>query len=726
MTAPFPSKEEILRFIQQSPGRVGKREIARAFRLDARQKIDLKRVLRDLKDDGSLRRGRGQRRDGALPNVGVIEITGVDADGEVLARPIDLDQETKPPTIFMLPEKRGMPAPGTGDRVLARLRPIGDGVYEASTIRRLQSAPRRVLGIYDVVDGQGRLKPTARGRRNDLIVERADSLDAKPGDLVHAEVLRQSRLGLGRARVVERLNDRESARSISLIALHDHDIPIAFPDAALEQAAAAGKAPDKNRDDLRDVPLVTIDGADARDFDDAVWAEADTDAKNPGGWHLMVAIADVSWYVRPGDALDRAAHERGNSVYLPDRVVPMLPEALSNGWCSLRPDEDRPCLAVDMWIDGEGKLLRHRFRRGVMRSRARLTYEQVQAARDGAPDTVMEPLMKTVVAPLYGAYEALARNRAERGVLELEIPERRVVVNEDGQVTAIVQRPHLDSHRLIEEFMITANVAAAETLEKKRQPCMYRIHDEPTKEKLENLRRFLDTLSLRLARGQVITAEHFNRILEKAADGPHVHTVNQMVLRSQAQAEYSPDNIGHFGLALRRYAHFTSPIRRYSDLLVHRALIRGLELGEGGLGDDPGDFAAAGKHISMTERRAAAAEYDTIDRFTAAYLAEKVGAEFTGRITGVARFGLFVALDDSGADGLVPVRSLPEDFYFHDEAKQLLRGRRGGRQFRLGDAVEVTLAEADPISGSLVLHLTESARPESHGGRRSPRGRRRR
>ena len=726
MAAPFPSKEEILRFIQQSPGRVGKREIARAFRLDVRQKIDLKRVLRDLKDDGSLRRERGGGPDGSLPNVTVVEIIGVDADGEVLARPIDLDTEAKTPTIFMLPEKRGFPAPGPGDRVLARLRRTGDGVYEGSTIRRLQSAPRRVLGIYDVIDGQGRLRPIDKRRRSDLMVERADSLGAEPGDLVHAEVLSQRRLGLGRARVVERLNDPNSAGSVSLIALHDHDIPIEFPDAALEQAAAAGPAPSGNRDDLRDVPLVTIDGADARDFDDAVWAESDADAKNPGGWHLRVAIADVSWYVRPGDALDRAAYERGNSVYLPDRVVPMLPEALSNGWCSLRPDEERPCLVANMWIDADGKLLRHRFQRGIMRSAARLTYEQMQAAHDGAPDATTKPLMEKVVRPLYGAYRALARNRAERGVLELEIPERRVVVGKDGQVTAIEQRARYDSHRLIEEFMITANVAAAEILEKKRQPCMYRIHDEPGKEKLENLRRFLETLGLRLARGQVITAEHFNRILEKAANGPHVHMVNQVVLRSQAQAEYNPENVGHFGLALRRYAHFTSPIRRYSDLLVHRALISGLDLGEGGLGDNPGDFAQAGKHISMTERRAAAAEYDTIDRFTAAYLAEKVGAEFTGRITGVARFGMFVSLDDSGADGLVPVRSLPEDFYFHDEAKQLLRGRRSGRQFRLGDSVEVTLAEADPLSGSLILHLTEGVRPVSDGGRRSPRGRRRR
>ena len=727
MAAPFPSKQEILEFIRRTPGRVGKREIARAFRLDANQRIDLKRVLRDLKDDGSLHReGAGRRRGEPLPSVSVVEITGTDADGEVLARPIDGDDGGAPPTIYMVPEKRGQPAPGPGDRVLARLHKIGADIYEGRTIRRLQAAPRRILGVYDVVDGQGRLRPVDRGKRHDLIVEKADSMGAEPGELVHAEVRRQNRLGLGRARVVERLDGRDSPRFISLIALHDHDIPIAFTEDALAQAAAAAAAPAAGRDDLRDVPLVTIDGADARDFDDAVWAEADSDPKNPGGWHLLVAIADVAWYVRPGDALDRCAYERGNSVYLPDRVVPMLPEALSNGWCSLKPREDRPCLAADLWIDGAGRLVRHRFRRGVMHSTARLTYEQVQAAHDGNPDETVAPLVETVVRPLYGAYRALARGRTERGVLELEIPERRVVLDESGTVGAIEQRVRYDSHRLIEEFMIAANVAAAETLEKKRQPCMYRIHDEPAKEKLEDLRLFLDSIGIRFARGQVVRPEQFTRIVERAAGGPHAELVNQVILRSQAQAEYGPDNIGHFGLALRRYAHFTSPIRRYSDLLVHRALIRGLALGAGELRGDGADFTALGEHLSMAERRAVAAERDTVDRFTAAYLAERVGTDVTGRITGVARFGLFVTLDDSGADGLVPVRSLPSDFYHYDEERHLLRGRRDGRRYRLGDRIEAILAEVEPLTGGIVLTLTGEA-PATRGSEkgRFRRGRRR-
>ena len=717
MTAPFPSRDEILDFIRQSPGRVGRREIARAFGLDPSQRMALKRVMRDLKAAGAFRRdGDGNGGDGSLPGVAVVEVIGTDEDGEPLARPLDLDEGAQAPVIRMVAERRGQSALGPGDRVLARLTRLGDGVYEASTIRRIRAAPRRVLGVYEVVGGQGRLRPTDRRERNEMVVERADSKGAEPGDLISAEVLHGSRLGLGRARVVERLHGDTGPASLSLIALHDHDIPMKFTDAALEQAAAAGPAPAEGRDDLRGVPLVTIDGADARDFDDAVWAEPDPG--NPGGWHLLVAIADVAWYVRPGDALDRPAYERGNSVYLPDRVLPMLPEALSNGWCSLRPHEERPCLAVDLWIDAGGRLLRHRFRRGLMKSTARLTYEQVQAAHDGNPDDATAPLVDAVIAPLYGAYRALAANRAERGVLELEVPERRVVLDGDGSVAGIEIRARYDSHRLIEEFMITANVAAAIALEEARQPCMYRIHDEPQKERLEDLRRFLGTLGLNLARGQVIKPEHFNRVLDKAGQKGTAPVVHQAVLRAQSQAEYAPGNIGHFGLALMRYAHFTSPIRRYSDLLVHRALIRGLGLGDGGLDEVPGDFEHLGEHISMTERRAAAAERDTVDRFTAAYLAERVGTTMQGRIAGVTRAGLFVTLDDSGGDGLAPMRALPRDFYEVDEAGHRLVGRETGRQFRLGDAIEVILAEADAVSGGLIVHVAGNGTP-ANGGRRS-------
>ncbi len=708
-TAPFPSREQLLEFIRDSDQRVGKREIARAFNLNTEQRVKLREVLKDLESEGAIGR-RGKRRYGdatALPSVAVIEITGTDTDGELLARPQVWTAEEPPPRIYVAPDTRSRAALAPGDRVLARLRPLPEGAYEARIMRRLQAAPQRALGVYRVINGQGRIKPIDKRARSDFIVLPGDEGGAEPGELVWAEVGRGARpLGAKPARIVERLGDHLGPRSISLITIHDHEIPSRFSEAALERAAGAGAAPLEGREDLRDVPLVTIDGADARDFDDAVWAGADPSPDNPGGWRLIVAIADVAWYVRPEDALDKTAFERGNSVYFPDRVVPMLPEALSNGWCSLRPGEDRPCLAAHLTIDAGGRLRSHHFSRAMMRSAARLTYTQVQAARDGGPDDITAPLLEPVIAPLYGAYASLAEARRNRGVLELDLPERRVIIAEDGSVARIEQRERFDSHKLIEEFMIAANVAAAEALEARRVAAvMYRVHDRPSDDKLEALRDFLDTIGIRFAKGQVIRAGVFNRILEQAASTEFARQVNEVVLRSQAQAVYSPENIGHFGLALRRYCHFTSPIRRYADLLIHRALIAAFALGAGGNPGERDDFERIGEHISATERRAAAAERDAVDRFTAAYLSEKVGSTFQGRITGVTRFGLFVTLDESGGDGLVPVSTLPEDYYVHDEAGHRLIGRATGLAFRLGDAAEVRLTEADPITGGLILEM---------------------
>jgi len=648
--SPFPTSDEILDFIRQSPKRAGRREIANAFDLNKEQTRELSVVMKELKDAGLIegrRKGRQPPREkGALPPVSVIEISGQDADGEVLAKPVSWESRNPPPAIYVMPDRPGKtearPAPGPGDRMLARLSAVGDGTYEARIIRRLPTGAKRLLGIYSIVDGKGRVQPTDKKSKGEVIIDKADSLDAKSGDLVRIEVRPgRKRYGLSQGKVIERLIGTGGAKSISLITIHDFEIPDRFPDEALEQAAAAGPAPAEGREDLRDIPLVTIDGADAKDFDDAVRAEPDDDADNPGGWKLIVAIADVAWYARPGNALDREAYQRGNSVYFPDRVVPMLPEALSNGWCSLVEDEDRPCMAAHIRIDADGNMLGHRFTRAVMRSTARLTYNQVQAARDGTLDEKTSPLVNDVIAPLYGAYEALARARKARGVLEIEMPERRILIGEEGQVTGVETRERFDSHKLIEEFMITANVAAAETIQKLKLPCMYRIHDEPPHEKVESLRQFLDSLGIRLARGQVMKAKVFNGILERVHDKPEARMVNEVVLRSQSQAEYSPNNIGHFGLALRDYAHFTSPIRRYSDLLVHRALIRGLKLGPGGLEKGHPDFTGMGEHISNTERRAVGAERSANDRFTAAFLSERIGARFSARVSGVTRFGLF-------------------------------------------------------------------------------------
>ncbi len=706
--APFPSKEEVLTFIREHDGTVGKREIARAFQLKGQQRITLKALLKELAAEGHIERDRKRRvaAPGRLPSVTVIEAIGRDPDGELLGRPANWTRDTPPPTIYIAPFPGGHPSLGEGERVLARLKAAGEGVYEAQPMRVVGTAPRRVLGIYRPKVAEGRLVPTDKRAKREFVLRPENAGGAKNGDLVLAELLRgRDRLSLPQVRVVERLS---GPGSLSLISLFEHGIPIEFPKQALEQAEAAGPVSLGKREDLRKVPLVTIDGEDARDFDDAVWAAPETG--KAGGWRVLVAIADVAHYVAADSPLDRSARERGNSVYFPDRVVPMLPEALSNGWCSLRPREERGCLAVEMTLDAEGRIKKHRFFRGLMRSAARLTYTQVQAAADGRPDATTAPLLDEVIMPLYGAYGALLRARMQRGTLDLDLPERRVVLDPKGRVSAIEARERLDSHRLIEEFMIAANVAAAEALETRQRPCLYRVHDGPDPVKVEALRQFLETLDLRLARGQVLRPKLFTRLLEQVKDSAQEPLVNELVLRCQSQAAYSPRNLGHFGLALTRYAHFTSPIRRYADLLVHRSLISALGLGKDGL---PADQAAAlaetGEHISTTERRAAAAERDAVDRFTAAYLAERVGETMTGRIGSVTRFGLFVTLDESGGDGLVPISALPDDYYEHDEANHCLVGQRWGRAYNLGDRVTLRLVEASPITGGLILHVVEDS-----------------
>ncbi|CAO3354122.1 ribonuclease R [Azospirillum melinis] len=711
----FPSKDAILAFIRSSTTPIGKREIARAFKLSgSADRETLKDLLRELEADGTVERGRNKRMapPQSLPAVAVLLVTGVDADGELAARPLTWTGEGNPPRIFLLPEKksRGEDKPlAVGDTLLAKLARINDRLYEARVIRRIDGEREgRILGVYRPSADGGHIHPTDRRHKTEFLVLPPNRGDAEPGDLVFADILPAGRAGQPQARVVERLGSTDEPRAFSLIAIHAHGIPTVFPHAALREAELAAVPALMQREDLRDIPLVTIDGADARDFDDAVWAEADSDPENPDGWHLIVAIADVSYYVRPGSALDRTAYERGNSVYFPDRVVPMLPEALSNGLCSLRPGEDRACLAFHLWIDSNGVLIRHRLVRGLMRSAARLTYEQVQDCQDGRTDEVTGPLADGVIAPLFGAYARLAAARAKRGTLELDLPERRVHIDERGRVAEIARRERHDSHRLIEEFMIAANVAAAEVLERRTMPGLFRVHDRPSMEKMEALRGFLAGIGHPLTKSADLTPDHFTRILRKVEGTSHAPLVSEVVLRAQVQAAYSPDNIGHFGLALHRYAHFTSPIRRYADLIVHRALIRTLGLGVGGLDDETlGRLEEIGDHLSGTERRAATAERDAVDRYTAAFLADRIGERFSGRISGVSRFGLFVRLDESGADGLVPASSLPDDRYDHDEPVHALVGQRTGRTYRLGSPVKVVLVEADPVSGSTLFRLAD-------------------
>ena len=650
-----------------------------------------------------------------LPEIGVLALTDIDLDGEMRGRPLSWHERVTASDIPVFAEP-GAPALAVGERAVVRYRHGPDG-WEARIIRALTEEKRdRVLGIYRRNREGGRIEPTDRKIREEFRVARGDDMGAGEGEIVLAELLPRRQFGLPEAKIVERLGDSANPRAFSLIAVHTHGIPTAFAQEALDLAEKARPVALGGRVDLRVVPLVTIDGPDARDFDDAVWAEPDPEQE--GGWHALVAIADVSWYVRPGDALDHAARERGNSVYFPDRVVPMLPEALSNELCSLKPGVERACVAAHLWIDAHGILKRHRFVRGLMRSAARLTYEEAQAAIDGSPSGQTRDLVGPVLRPLYGVFHALDQARRRRGSLELDLPERQILLDPMGRVARVETRQRLDSHRLIEELMIAANVAAAETLERLRQLCMYRVHDVPDPAKLAALREFLDSIGipgLKLAKGQAVRPHHFNDILKKAAGTPYETLVHQLVLRSQAQAVYSPRNLGHFGLALRHYAHFTSPIRRYSDLLVHRALVAGEKFGAGGLLPVTlEEFVVTGEHISMTERRAAAAERSASDRYLAAFLAERVGASFTGRISGVTRAGLFVTLQETGADGLVPMRSLPGDFYVHDEAHHRLVGRRTRRIFTLGDPVTVRLAEANTVTASLLFALDSDERPRGH------------
>jgi ribonuclease R len=704
----LPSRDDIRRFIQAAPGRVGKRDIARAFKLGPEHQVALKGILKSLAHEGQVAPA-GHKRftpPTRLPETTVVVITGTDPDGDPIARPITWPHDGPPPLSLLHPEPAGRPALAPGDRVLARLKPIGAGKYEGRTFKRLGATQSRVLGIFREPD---RLTPTDRRAKAEWRIPAGETLDASSGEIVLAEPLPSTGYGLKTARIIERLGRMGDAKSVSLICIHTHGIPQDFSPEALAEARKARASPLGKRTDLRDIPLITIDGEDARDFDDAVYAEPDGD-----GFRLIVAIADVAHYVRPNSALDQAARQRGNSCYFPDRVVPMLPEALSNGWCSLRPNENRGCLFVDMRITAEGRKTAHSFGRGLMKSAARLTYTQVQDAADAADPLHLPPSLLTT---LYAAFRALLHARTQRGTLDLDLPERRVVLDDQGRVSEIAPRPRLDSHRLIEEFMVLANVAAAEELERLKKPCIYRVHAPPSDEKLANLRTFLATLDISLPAGAMVHPRDLDAVLRRVAGTDQALVVNEVMLRSQSQAAYHPDNIGHFGLALARYAHFTSPIRRYADLLVHRALIGGLKLGLGALTpEEAAGLEETAEHITATERRAAIAEREATDRYLSAYMADKVGAAFHARISGVTRFGLFVTLQGTGANGLIPLSSLPDDYWMHDEATQTLNGRRTRQSFRLTQEVIVRLKEASPITGGLVFDLSTEAAPRLRQG----------
>ncbi len=718
----IPSKDQILDWIAEHPGQTSKRDIARAFGIKGADRIELKRVLKELEQDGHLEKRRKTYRDpDKLPPVTVLQVLAPTADGDLFLKPMEWHGAGAEPRVLYVARDTD-PALGAGDRILAKLLDVRgeDHQYQARLIRRIGTNPTRLLGIFRAGAEGGRIVPIDKGADREWIVAPGATHGARDGELVEAEQAGpKGRMGLPRARVTDRLGDPHAPKAVSLIAIHQHGIPDAFPDDVIAEADRARPAGLGQREDLRHLPLITIDPADARDRDDAILAIPDEDPKNPGGFILWVAIADVAHYVTPGSALDREARKRGNSTYFPDRVVPMLPDRLSGDLCSLHEGVPRACMAVRMKIDAQGNKLSHRFTRGLMQSAAALTYEQVQDAVDGRPTEKTEPLLDEVIRPIYGAYAALGTARKARQPLDLDLPERQIVLSDAGKVVSVQFKERYDAHRLIEEFMVLANVAAAQELTRMRRPLLFRAHEEPSPEKLDALREVAAASGFTLAKGQVLQTRHLNKLLDDAMGTEFAELINMSTLRSMTQAYYTPEHLGHFGLALNSYAHFTSPIRRYSDLIVHRALISAHGWGKDGLSaEDVETLEATAQHISETERRSMAAERDTTDRYLAAYLSERVGNEFTGTISGIARFGLFVKLDETGADGLVPIRELGDEYFHFDAESQSLMGSDSGVEIGIGQRVTVRLTDAVPVTGGLTLELL------TLDGKALPRGRR--
>ena len=711
----LPSRRQILDFIASSEHPAGKREIARAFGLSGQVKIDLKRLLKDMADEGLIDSspGRAFHKAGGIPKVTVLRVQAVDDSGHVWAVPETRHADDPPPRLRVV-ERQKRTALGIGDRVLARTEEKGRG-FIAHPLKRLARSAELLLGVVRRDGDRFWLSPVDKRERREVAI--ADLKAAVAGDLVLCEISGRP----ASARVDAVLGDPFAPRSFSLIAIHKHGLSHEFSKEALEEAHRVSKFPLGEREDLTHLPIVAIDPEDARDHDDAIWAEAGPE----GSWRAIVAIADVSFYVRPGSELDREARARGNSVYFPDRVVPMLPEELSADICSLKESEDRAAIACHMEIARDGTLKSWRFSRARVRIAANLAYEDAQAAIDAAGEDrievssptcsmpaiegpVPQELVEKALLPLWGCWRALFAARQKRQPLELDLPERRVMLDEKGRITSIAPRNRLDAHRLVEDYMIAANVAAARALEARKAPVMYRVHEPPSREKLVALKDYLATFGIEFALGQVMAPAIFNRIIERVGNKDGREEIMEQLLRTQMQARYAPDRLGHFGLALATYAHFTSPIRRYADLLIHRALVKAYKLGDGGLpAGEEERFEQIGEQISILERRAMEAERETIDRYVAAYLADQVGQLVECRITGVQPFGFFAAVEGLGGDGLLLAKDLGQEYFRYDEASRTLVGEASGETYRVGQRLMLRLADSNPVSGALRFELPE-------------------
>ncbi len=724
-------RQAILTAIREKPDALTRKDLARSLGIKGDARRDLRQELRELVDDGVLvlSQRKTYREAGELPGVMVIRVTDIDDHGDLIGIPDQWKGDGEPPKLIVREGNISKKAKGhksaqlgVGGRALCRIKNTDQGRV-AQVLKKLGRGPTRHLGIL-YQDGRGwTVRPVDKKIRDEARPIKVPS-DAENNSLVEYRASGRSRNKYERrVEITKIIGSANDPKAFTLISLEQHGIPIGFDDEVIEEARNL-KLPklSKFREDLRDLPLLTIDPVDAKDFDDAVFAKPDDDKNNKGGWIVWVAIADVAAFVSPDSALDKAARHRGNSVYLPDRVEPMLPEELSADLCSLRPQEDRACMAVRMRFRADGTKIDHAFKRGLMRSHARLTYQQAQEAFDGNPGEAAESVID-ILKNVFAAYKSLRQARQQRAPLAIDLPERRVHVNDKGEVTKITIRDRFDAHKLVEEFMVQANVAAAEALSSKGVTTIIRVHEPPARERLQSLSDFLPTVGLSYASGERPTTRKFNHLLAKVRETEYAETVGMAVLRSQSQAYYGTDTKGHFGLNLTHYGHFTSPIRRYADLVLHRALIRTFNLGHDGTTETEfSRLKETAEHISDTERRAMAAERDAKDRYIARYLEKRVGAEFPARISGVTKAGLFITLDETGADGFIPIRVLGDNYFVFDEKKKTLVDSETGGTFRFGRKVNVRLKEATPVTGGLIFEML--TRPEK-GDRpkRNPRGR---
>ncbi len=643
------------------------------------------------------------KKQGLLPENCLLEINGESGFGDLTAITSSREDNPQGHKIYVLENRKIKPALQIGDKFLAKMI-FKRGAWWAKPIARTTMSggqTEKIYGIIEKKDGKFFLRSSEKNARMTYLLDTIGK--AKEGDFV--SVMLSGERKFKEARILKNFGSFNLSKASSVLILEKYGISDVFSDEVLKEAEHSSEFSKHGREDITNLPLVTIDGDDSKDFDDAVFAE-----KTEDGFNLVVAIADVAFYVPYFSELDREAYKRGNSVYLPNMVIPMLPEKLSNDLCSLRPKEERACLACFMKIDKDGNLKSYDFKRAVMKSVARLTYREVQNAIDGKFNNNTVGIFKTVIQPLYEAYFALDKARKKRGALEIEPHEITVKVDKDGNVKSVEKTEDFISCKIIEEFMIAANVAAARALKKTKLPVMYRVHEKPLEEKLKELEPLLFDLHMKLPDYPALKPEHLNKIMESCRSKEYGAGISDLILRLQCQAKYSPYNIGHFGLALKDYVHFTSPIRRYSDLLVHRALIKAYKMPENGALDDGATeklFEEIGEHLCVTERRAVNAERDMVSRFLSSYLEPSVGGDFDVKISGLTTAGIFVQIENLGAEGLIPMRSLPDDNYALEAGGCRLRGEINDRCFVFGEGVKARLLEASPITGGLIFKFVD-------------------